>query len=161
MRIIHFFWRFLPVSHFESDIVANITTSFSIPLLWIWSNVNIYLVWAKMLKIVNKKGRQLAVLYLTSWGISPLDSAYPKTPSSKQKRSLYIYLFWSYEQRCWKCQTKWPPVSYFVSDIIENITNRSGIPQNTFFETKMKSLLSGTRVFLNMVICIQCWAWVI
>ena len=45
-----------------------------------------------MVKMPNQNGCQSAILNLTSSGISPLDSPYPKTPSSKQKRSLY--LFW-------------------------------------------------------------------
>ena len=93
--------KWLPVGHFESNIIRNITTRFSIPQNPSIEtktkplSLSILKLWIKMLKILNKNGRQSAILNWTSSGISPLDSAYPKTPRSKQKRSLYLYWFWS------------------------------------------------------------------
>ena len=88
---------------------------------------------------VKQNGHQSAILNLTSSALSPLDSAYLQTPSPNQERSLYLYLFWSYEQK-FKCQTKWPPVGHFESDIVSTISTRFGIPPNPFFESRTESL---------------------
>ena len=51
--------------------------------------------WAKNFTVSNKKGRQSAILNMTS-AISPLDLAYPKTASLKLKLIDNLYWFWRY-----------------------------------------------------------------
>ena len=62
-----------------------------------------------------------AILNLTSLPKTPPDSANPQTPSLKLKQSLYLYYFWSSEQKILKMSTKWPPIGHFESDIIGTI----------------------------------------
>ena len=46
-----------------------------------------------MFKVSNKNGHQSAILYLTSSGISQLDSAYTKNPSLNKKKSVFLFVF--------------------------------------------------------------------
>ena len=96
--------KWLPVGHFESNIIRNITTRFSIPqnpsieTKTKSLSLSILKLWVKNVENFEQKWPPVSHFELDIIGNMTTRFGMPKNPSFETKKwSLYLYLFWSYE----------------------------------------------------------------